>query len=98
MTNQKKHGSKKEPIKYIDVCEECYRMEKKIDHIEARGSKFCPRRNVVVPLADLFDVDVVADQCPVTGASGIKCSIKKKSPEELCSFRKCNLTYTSYHC
>ncbi|KAH8762768.1 hypothetical protein F5882DRAFT_415590 [Hyaloscypha sp. PMI_1271] len=69
MTNQKKHGSKKEPIKYIDVCEECYRMEKKIDHIEARGSKFCPRH-----------------QCPVTGASGIKCSIKKKSPEELCSF------------
>jgi hypothetical protein len=44
MTNQKKHGSKKEPIKYIDVCEECYRIEKKIDHIEARGSKFCPRR------------------------------------------------------
>lgn len=44
MTNQKKHGSK--PIKYIDVCEDCYRMEKKIDHIEARGSKFCTKRKL----------------------------------------------------
>lgn len=44
MTNHKKHGSKKEPIKYIDVCEECYNMERRIDHIEARGSKFCPKR------------------------------------------------------
>ncbi len=46
MTNYKKHGSKKEPIKYIDVCEECYMMEKKVDHIEARGSKFCPKRTL----------------------------------------------------
>ena len=42
MTNPKKHSSK--PIKYIDVCEDCYRIEKITDHIEARGSKFCPRR------------------------------------------------------
>ncbi|KAN0104239.1 hypothetical protein V8E51_009984 [Hyaloscypha variabilis] len=78
MTNYKKHGSKKEPIRYIDVCEECYMMEKKVDHIEARGSKFCPKH-----------------QCPVIGASGIKCSIKKKSQDERCSFHfvpVCNVT------
>lgn len=67
MTNQKRYNSKS--VKYIDVCEECYRIEKKIDHIEARGSKFCTKH-----------------QCPVTGASGIKCSIRKKPQDERCSF------------
>ena len=33
-----------------------------------------------------------ADQCPVIGASGIKCSIKKKSQDERCSFRMLSAT------
>jgi hypothetical protein len=70
------------------VCEDCYRIEKRIDHIEARGSKFCTKRTL--PPCSLIhaDTDVDADQCPATAASGIKCSIRKKVSEERCSFRK----------
>ncbi len=85
MTNQRKHGTK--PIKYIDVCEECYRMEKQIDHIEARGSKFCARRTLWSSPVMRADADILLDQCPMTGAGGIKCSMKKKTAELRCSFR-----------
>lgn len=69
------------------MCEECYRMENKIDHIEARGSKFCTKRMLTSYPLMSTDADVSLDQCPVTGTGGIKCSMKKKAAEAWCSFR-----------
>jgi len=31
--------------------------------------------------------DILLDQCPMTGAGGIKCSMKKKTVDLRCSFR-----------
>lgn len=71
-------------------------MEKQIDHIEARGSKFCARRTFWSYPMMHADADVLLDQCPMTGAGGIKCSMKKKAAELRCSFRKNPIPITTF--